>query len=74
MDARKIVIAVVLITIVVFGWGAAMAVTGHEAVIAPLAPALGLTVQQVLRTVRSRNATASTHPAAAVPDKEDGAP
>ncbi|MEU1660677.1 hypothetical protein ABZ527_31845 [Streptomyces griseofuscus] len=74
MDARKIVIAVVLITMVVFGWGMGMTVMGHEAVIAPLAPALGLTVQQVLRTLRSRNASATAHRAAAVRDKEDGAP
>ena len=72
MDTRKIVIAVVLVTMVVFGWSMAMVATGHEALIATLAPVLGLTVQQVVRTARSRNVT-SPGRVRAVPDKEDGA-
>ncbi|MGW2707247.1 hypothetical protein [Streptomyces sp. NPDC001340] len=73
MDTRKIVIAVVLITMVVFGWSTAMVMTGHEALIATLAPVLALTVQQVVRTLRSRNATTPGNRRPAVPGKEDGA-
>ena len=74
MDTRTIVIALVLITMVVFGWSTAMVMTGHEALIATLAPVLGLTVQQVVRATRSRNATRPGNRVTAAADKEDGAP
>ncbi|MFI1840001.1 hypothetical protein [Streptomyces olivaceoviridis] len=74
MDTRTKVLALVLITMVVFGWSTAMVMTGHEALIATLSPVLGLTVQQVVRATRSRNATTSGNRVTAVADKEDGAP
>lgn len=74
MDTRTKVISLVLITVVVFGWSTAMVMTGHEALIATLAPVLGLTVQQVVRATRSRNATTSSNRVTAAADKEDGAP
>ncbi|MEV7427725.1 hypothetical protein [Streptomyces sp. NPDC091212] len=73
MDTRKMAIAVVA-TVVVFGWSAAMAAMGHAAVLVPLAPVLGLTVQQVVRAVRPRTAPASGRRMAPAPDAEDGAP
>ncbi|MER7050104.1 hypothetical protein [Streptomyces jumonjinensis] len=64
--------ALALVTLVVFGWSTVMAAMGHAALIAVLAPVLGLTVVQVLRGVRSR--TASGHRVTVVPDEEDSAP
>ncbi|WP_406422587.1 hypothetical protein OH809_10915 [Streptomyces sp. NBC_00873] len=72
MDTRKMAIAVVA-TVVVFGWSAAMAAMGHAAVLAPLAPVLGLTVQQVVRVLHPRTVPASGRRVAPVPDAEDGA-
>ncbi|WP_327187461.1 hypothetical protein [Streptomyces sp. NBC_01334] len=39
-----------------------------------LAPALGLTVRQIVHAARTQAAPASGHRVAAVPDKEDDAP
>ncbi|MFE7450987.1 hypothetical protein [Streptomyces griseus] len=74
MDTRKMVITAVAV-VVVFGWSAAMAAMGHAAALAPLAPVLGLTVQQVARALRT---PAGPTPAperrvAPVPDTGDGA-
>ncbi|MFG2716401.1 hypothetical protein ACGFX2_38655 [Streptomyces goshikiensis] len=65
--------ALALVMLVVFGWSAVMAAMGHAGLIAGLAPVLGLTVTEVVRGARSRNAPASGHRVATVPDKEDGA-
>ncbi|MCX4967046.1 hypothetical protein OHA98_19965 [Streptomyces sp. NBC_00654] len=73
MDTRRTVITAMLVTAVVFGWSTVMAVTGHTAVLASLAPVLGLTVQQVARAFRTPAAPASGHRAAPVPDTKDGA-
>jgi hypothetical protein len=72
MGTRKIALLFALV-LMVFGWSMAMAAMGHVALIASLAPVLGLTVTQVLRGFRSRTAPA-WYRGAAVPDKEDGAP
>ncbi|MFC8728257.1 hypothetical protein [Streptomyces bacillaris] len=72
MDTRKTVITAMTV-IVVFGWSAAMAAMGHAAVLAPLAPVLGLTVQQVARALRPPAAPASGRRVAPVPDAGDGA-
>ncbi|WP_181160591.1 hypothetical protein [Streptomyces solincola] len=53
MDIRKIWMAL-LLAAMVFGWSVAMAAMGHVALIAALAPILGLTVNQVLRGHRPR--------------------
>ncbi|WP_394429862.1 hypothetical protein [Streptomyces sp. SGAir0957] len=62
-------------TLTVFAWSVAMAALGQGAAIAALAPALGLTVQQITRTARHHHGPASGHRVTASPhEKEDGAP
>jgi hypothetical protein len=70
---RKQILTIVA-TVTVFAWSVVMVAVGQAAAIAALAPALGLTVQQVVRTARPQSAAASGHRVEAVPDKEDGAP
>lgn len=75
MDTSKTVITAVTV-IVVFGWSAAMAAMGHAAVLAPLAPVLGLTAQQIARALRppaTAPGLASGLRVAPVPDAGDGA-
>lgn len=72
MGTRRMVIAVVA-TALVFGWSAVMAAMGHAAVLVPLAPVLGLTVQQVVRALRPQTGPATGHRTAPVPDERDGA-
>ncbi|MFG3429429.1 hypothetical protein [Streptomyces californicus] len=74
MDTRKLAVTAVVV-VVVFGWSAAMAAMGHAATLAPLAPVLGLTVQQIARALRTPTAPgpASGHHVAPVPDAGDGA-
>ncbi|MEU9031913.1 hypothetical protein AB0D46_31230 [Streptomyces sp. NPDC048383] len=72
MDRKHIVILLALL--MVLAWSVAMTVMGQVAAITALAPALGLTVQQVFHVARSRPAAASGHRGTAVPDKEDSAP
>ncbi|MFQ6144619.1 hypothetical protein ACLMNJ_16320 [Streptomyces seoulensis] len=76
MSRKHIAAAMVLALVVlaVFAWSLAMAAMGQAALIAVLAPILGLTVNQVMRGSHSRNTPASGHRVAPVPDKEDGAP
>ncbi|MFF2306050.1 hypothetical protein ACFVVP_26530 [Streptomyces sp. NPDC058128] len=66
--------ALALVTLVVFGWSVVMAAMGHAALIAAVAPVLGLTVAQVLRSLRPKPTQASGYRLEAVPDKEDGTP
>ncbi|MFJ8824415.1 hypothetical protein ACIREE_21830 [Streptomyces sp. NPDC102467] len=62
-------------TLTVFAWSVAMVAMGQVAAIAALAPALGLTVQQITRAARHHNTPASGHRVTASPhEKEDGAP
>ncbi|GHI41186.1 hypothetical protein [Streptomyces violascens] len=63
----------VIIAATVFAWSVVMAALGQAAAIATAAPALGLTVQQVILAVRAHNASASGHRVVPVPD-EEGAP
>ncbi|MFJ2745817.1 hypothetical protein ACIO3O_39865 [Streptomyces sp. NPDC087440] len=60
MKRRQIAaaMALALITVMVFGWSMAMAAMGHAALIATVAPILGLTVQQVYRSYRARTTPA----------------
>jgi small-conductance mechanosensitive channel len=71
MQKKYIVFIVALL--MVLGWSVAMTAMGQTAAIATLAPALGLTVQQIVQAARSRTA-ASGHRVASVPDGEDTAP
>ncbi|MFJ3250699.1 hypothetical protein [Streptomyces sp. NPDC086782] len=62
-------------TLTVFTWSVVMVALGQVAAIVVLAPALGLTVQQITRTARSYNAPASDHRVTALPhEKEDDVP
>ncbi|WP_432095698.1 hypothetical protein [Streptomyces sp. bgisy100] len=71
MNTRKIALT---LAAMVFAWSMAMAAMGHAALIASLAPVLGLTVNQVLRGLRSPTAPVSGYRGATVSHKEDGAP
>ncbi|MET9699591.1 hypothetical protein ABZY31_22065 [Streptomyces sp. NPDC006529] len=72
MPKKYIVFIVALL--MVLGWSVAMTAMGQSAAIATLAPALGLTVQQILQAARSRTTAASGHRVATVPDGEDRTP
>jgi hypothetical protein len=79
MDAKRITATALLMALVVFGWSMGMVALGHEALIVTAAPVLGLTVQQIVRAVRSRTVRTvrpvrvAGHRAVPVPDKEDSA-
>ncbi|MFF8592311.1 hypothetical protein ACF061_12830 [Streptomyces sp. NPDC015220] len=66
-------IAVIAATATVFVWSVVMAVIGQVAAVATLAPALGLTVQQIAGATRTRTAPAPRPRVAPTADKEDGA-
>ncbi|MFF0766926.1 hypothetical protein ACFYWH_44220 [Streptomyces sp. NPDC003737] len=72
MARRQIVITAATVT--VFAWSVVMVAIGQVAAIATLAPALGLTVQQIVRATRTQTEPASGHRVAPVPDKDGGAP
>jgi hypothetical protein len=72
MGRKQIVI--VATTVTVFVWSVVMVAIGQVAAIATLAPALGLTIQQIVRVTRTPTEPASGHRVAPVPDKEGGAP
>ncbi|MFI5825038.1 hypothetical protein ACIA8I_39140 [Streptomyces rishiriensis] len=72
MKSRQIVI--ITVTATVFAWSMVLVAAGQTAAVAALAPALGLTVQQILHTSRSHTPhRAGTRPGTAA-DKEDDAP
>ncbi|MFE5513846.1 hypothetical protein ACFQ9J_25265 [Streptomyces sp. NPDC056529] len=73
MSTKQIAAAMAL-ALVVFGWSVVMAAMGHASLIAAAAPVLGLTITQVLRSVRSRALPAVGRRVEAVPDKDGGAP
>ncbi|MEU0119411.1 hypothetical protein ABZ137_38465 [Streptomyces bobili] len=73
MERKQAVI--IAATATVFIWSVVMVALGQTAAIAALAPALGLTVQQIVQAGRMQTAPASGHRVASVPDKqEDDAP
>lgn len=74
MDLKKILPTVVLVTVVVFAWSVVMTAMGHVSVVVWLAPALALTVQQIVCATRSRNAPTPGHGTVGVSGKEDAAP
>ncbi|CAL9673029.1 hypothetical protein [Streptomyces sp. enrichment culture] len=60
-----------IITFAVLAWSVVMVFAGQVAAIATLAPALGVTVQQIVRAARPRSGPASGHRVEAVPDREE---
>lgn len=68
MERKQIVL--IAATVTVFAWSVVMVTLGQAAAIAALAPALGLTVQQIVRAVRTPTTPTSGHRVAPVPDKE----
>ncbi|MGW1117418.1 hypothetical protein ACWD5B_09955 [Streptomyces tanashiensis] len=70
---NKLIVAAMVLSLGVLGWSVAMAAMGHAAIIATLAPVLGLTVTHVLAGLRNKSAAVpSTITTAA--DEEDSAP
>ncbi|MFE1013768.1 hypothetical protein ACFW4M_21030 [Streptomyces sp. NPDC058794] len=75
MKPRQIALTTVTITATVFAWSVVMVAAGETAAVAALAPALALTVQQIVHTARSRPVTTpDVTRLDASADKEDDAP
>ncbi|MFE2540973.1 hypothetical protein [Actinacidiphila glaucinigra] len=72
MARKPIVIAATTVT--VFAWSVVMVAFGQTAAVATVAPALALTVQQIVRATRAKSDPASGHRTAPARDKEAGAP
>lgn len=68
LERTGIRLLIAFATLIVFAWSVVMVVYGQVAVIAVLAPALGLTVQQIVRLARPQARTA------AFADRRDEAP
>jgi hypothetical protein len=64
-------VVITVATVTVFAWSVVMALVGQAAAIATAAPVLALTVQQIVRAVRTQTASASGHRVASVPDREE---
>ncbi|MET9779320.1 hypothetical protein ABZ023_34625 [Streptomyces sp. NPDC006367] len=75
MNPRQIALTTVTVTATVFAWSVVMVAADETAAVAALAPALTLTVQQIIYTVRSRTAPppGAERPDASA-DKEDDVP
>ncbi|NGO46214.1 hypothetical protein G6048_30105 [Streptomyces sp. YC419] len=56
--------------VTVFAWSTVMVVLGHVAAVATLAPALGLTVQQIVSAARPQTEPDPARPIEAASDKE----
>ncbi|MER7057191.1 hypothetical protein [Streptomyces sp. NPDC000351] len=69
MEHRQTVI--IAVTMTVFTWSGVMVAAGQTAAAVALAPALAVTVQQIVHTSRTHGAPRPPAPAA---DKEDDAP
>jgi len=63
-------ILIITATVTVFAWSTVMVVMGHAAAIAPLAPALGLTVQQIASAARPHASRAPRQRGEAAGDRE----
>ncbi|REH18396.1 MULTISPECIES: hypothetical protein [unclassified Streptomyces] len=74
MKPRQIAITTVTVTATVFAWSVVMVAVDETAAAAALTPALALTVQQIVHTVRSRPAPTGATRLDASADKEDDAP
>ena len=72
MKSRQIVVTTVTAT--VFAWSIVLVAAGQTAAVAALAPALALTVQQIVHASRSHTASGTGNRVDAATDKEDDAP
>jgi hypothetical protein len=72
MKTRPIV--VISVTATVFAWSGVMVATGQAAAAAALAPALAVTVQQIVHIVRPHAAPGAGNRPEAPVDREDDAP
>ncbi|KND39706.1 MULTISPECIES: hypothetical protein [Streptomyces] len=72
MKSRQIVVTAVTAT--VFAWSIVLVAAGQTAAVAALAPALALTVQQIVHASRSHTAPGTGNRVDAATDKEDDAP
>lgn len=74
MKSRQIV--VIAVTATVFAWSLVLVAAGETTAVAALAPALALTVQQIVHASRSRSHTepGTGNRLDAAQDKEDDAP
>jgi hypothetical protein len=72
MKPRQIV--VIAVTATVFAWSVVLVAAGQTAAVAALAPALALTVQQIVHASRSHPAPGVGNRLNAATDKEDDAP
>jgi hypothetical protein len=72
MKSRQIVVTAVTAT--VFAWSIVLVTAGQTAAVAALAPALALTVQQIVHASRSHTAPGTGNRMDAATDKEDDAP
>jgi hypothetical protein len=72
MKPRQIV--VIAVTATVFAWSVVLVAAGQTAAVAALAPALALTVQQIVHASRSHPAPGAGNRLNAATDKEDDAP
>ncbi|MFE5974363.1 hypothetical protein ACFQ64_19645 [Streptomyces sp. NPDC056460] len=69
----KLIAAAMVLSLGLLSWSVAMAAMGHAAIIATLAPILGLTVTHVLAGLRNKSAAAPST-VTTVTDEEDSAP
>ncbi|MET9116642.1 hypothetical protein ABZX38_20945 [Streptomyces longwoodensis] len=74
MERKGIKLLVAFATAIVFAWSVVMVALGQVAAIAVLAPVLGLTVQQIVRALRSQPGPGAGGPVMAVPDSGEEAP
>jgi hypothetical protein len=72
MKPRQIV--VIAVTATVFTWSVVLFAAGQTAAVAALAPALALTVPQILHASRSHTAPGTGNRVDAATDKEEDAP
>ncbi|MFJ4152684.1 hypothetical protein ACIP10_34605 [Streptomyces galbus] len=70
MQRTQMLVVIALLT--VFAWSLAMTAMGHVAAATTLAPALGLTVQQIVRLTRPRTQPSSEGSEMTRPDDDGG--
>ena len=75
MESRPIGLVIIAVALTVFAWSVVMAMAGQVAAVATLAPALGVTVQQIACAVRPQARAASGRRVEEAADREeDSAP
>ncbi|WP_326794030.1 hypothetical protein OHA79_52420 (plasmid) [Streptomyces sp. NBC_00841] len=67
-------IGLIVATAAVLAWSVALVALGQVAAIATLAPALGLTVQQIMHASRTDSASVPGRRKVSLPDKEGNTP